>query len=118
MPASAIDPATGLGMVTLSGGLVLQLMATGNWHLQFRATSANFSYQTQPGAGVNKPVAQLQLRKSSGGGLLVPSTTFAQIDQGAKTSGKWINYSYDVILQVTSADPGGQYTMNLEFNAY
>jgi len=117
VPASAVDPATGLATVTVPSGIQLQVSSTKSWTMQVRATSATFTYVTAPGTGTPKSVAELQLRPAGGGTAAPVSTSYRLITSDAKTKG-WGNYAYDVILQVTSADAGGVYSVTLQFNAY
>ena len=117
VPASAVDPATGLATVTVPSGIQLQVNSSKNWTMQVRATSATFTYVTAPGTGTPKSVAELQLRPAGGGTAAPVSTSYRLITSDAKTKG-WGNYAYDVILQVTSADAGGVYSVTLQFNAY
>lgn len=117
VPAGAFDLVTGRAAVTVSSGIVMQVNATGSWHLQVRATSATFTYLTGPGTGHPKPVAELQLRPAGGGTASVISTSYRAITSGSKTTG-WDDYAFDLILQVTSADAGGLYSVTLEFNVY
>ena len=115
VPAGAFDPATGRAEVTIPSGIVLQVQSASSWQLQMRATGATFMYVTQPGAGIAKPVAELQVRRSTGGSRIVSSTSYVVVASGKNTSG-WDEYAFDVILQATSNDAGGVYTVNLEFN--
>ena len=117
VPASAFDLATGQALVTVPSGIVMQVNATGSWHLQVRATSATFTYVTAPGMGHPKPVAELQLRPAGGGTASVVSTSYRTITSSSKTKG-WDDCAFDLILQVTSADAGGLYSVTLEFNVY
>jgi hypothetical protein len=117
VPASAFDLVTGQAEVTVPSGIVMQVNATGSWHLQVHATSATFTYLTAPGTGKPKPVAELQLRPAGGGTASVISTSYRAITSGSKTTG-WDDYAFDLILQVTSADAGGLYSVTLEFNVY
>ena len=115
VPASAFDPASCKAQVTVSRGIVMQVNAAGSWSLRVRATSAAFTYVPQPGTGNAKPVAELQLRPTGGGTTSVITTSYHVIRTGSRTTA-WQDCPFDVILQATSADAGGQYTVTLEFN--
>jgi hypothetical protein len=117
VPASAFDPSTGVATVTVPGGLVLQVNSSKNWSLQVRALSPTFTYSSPPASGSTKPVAELQLQPVSGGSALALSTSNRVITSGAKTK-SWIDCAFDVILQATSANRGGLYTVTLEFKIY
>jgi len=117
VPASAFNLATGTASVTVTSGIQLSVKATGYWHLQVRAISSAFTFVTQPGAGTPMPVTQLTLRPVGGGSQFVMSTANQVIASGAPTAG-WKSSPFDTILQVTSANAGGQYTVTLEFNIY
>ena len=117
VPAGAFDPTTGKATVTVTRGLILQVQSNNSWKLRMRSTSANFSYTTQPGAGISKPVSDLQLVNVGTSKTLVPATSYLQIANGGNTHG-WSEYAFDVIFQATTGDAGGLYTVNLEFNLY
>ena len=117
VPASAFDLATGQAMVTVPSGILLQVNSSSTWKMQVRATSATFTYLTAPGTGRPKPVAELQLRPARGGTASAVSTSYRTITSSSKTTG-WDDYAFDLILQVTSADAGGLYSVSLEFNVY
>jgi hypothetical protein len=117
VPASAFDLVTGQAEVTVPGGIVMQVDSSSSWKMQVRATSATFTYLTAPGTGKPKPVAELQLRPAGGGTASVISTSYRTITSSSKTTG-WDDYAFDLILQVTSADAGGLYSVTLEFNVY
>jgi hypothetical protein len=113
VPASAFDPNTGQAEVTISRGLVLQVQSGGGWKLQMRSVRSDFL--SPPGQGNTKPVSDLQLRNADGGTIIVPNTTYVEIAKGGNTHG-WLELAYDVIFQSTTADAGGFYTVNLEFD--
>jgi hypothetical protein len=117
VPAGAFDPATGVATITIPGGLVLRVNSSKNWSLQVRALSPTFTYSSPPASGSTKPVAELQLQPVGGGSALALSTSNRVITSGAKTK-SWADCAFDVILQATSADPGGLYTATLEFKIY
>jgi len=115
VPVGAFDPVSGRAEVTIPRGLVLQVQSDRGWKLQMRASRAAFDYLTQPAAGISKPVSDLQLREANGGRMVVPTVSFIEIAKGGTTHG-WIEHAFDVIFQATSADAGGYYTVNLEFD--
>ncbi len=115
VPAGAFDPTTGRAEVTLRRGLVLQVKDDNSWKLRMRASRSTFVTQTVPAN--TKPVSDLQLRNAAGGALLVPAVAYIEIAKGGNTD-IWIEIAFDVILQATSADAGGLYSVNLEFDFY
>jgi hypothetical protein len=117
VPASAFDPATGVATITIPAGLVLRVNSSKNWSLQVRALSPTFTYSSPPASGSSKPVAELQLQPVGGGSALALSNASHDITSGAKTK-SWSDCAFDVILQATSADRGGLYTVTLEFSVH
>ena len=115
VPASAFNPTTGKAEVTIVRGLVLQVESSNSWRLNLRAVRAYFVNQSVPGD--TKPVSDLQLRNADGGAILVPSASSVEIARGGNTHGN-VEYAFDVIFQATTDDPGGLYSVNLEFNLH
>jgi hypothetical protein len=113
VPASTFDPNTGQSEVTIARGLILQVQSDKGWKLQMRAVRPDFL--SPPGQGNTKPASDLQLRNADGGTIIVPTTTYVEIAKGGNSHG-WLELAYDVILKSTTADAGGFYTINLEFD--
>ena len=115
VPATAFDPTTGKADVTIPRGLVLQVQSSNSWRLGLRAVRAYFV--NEAAVGDTKSVSELQLRNADGGAIYVPSVASVEIARGGNTHG-YVEYAFDVILQATTADPAGVYSVNLEFNLH
>jgi len=113
VPATAFNKSSGVALVTVSRGLVLQVTADASWKLQLRAPDPVFSVTGQKGTPTQKSVSDMSLRNTSGGQLIIPSASFVQIGNGGNTHGPQ-ELSFDVLLNATTADSPGLYTTTLE----